>query len=117
MSSRSSSASSSMSRHQRRDEEFKTAADEWVGECASWNAGTHPDLIRDPSLKAQYPYYWQWAGNPPDEAYRRPTGSDEKGVQYQIHETVGGSAPVSGRHVVLRMRTRALRRQKAARRV
>lgn len=95
--------SASVSRHQRRDVQFHTAAAVWAQECATWEAGTHPDLVREPALKVQYPYYWQWAGPPPEAPYSRP----RDGAACHIHETVRMG---HGGRVVLRMRIRPLRR-------
>lgn len=70
------------------DCDFETKAQEWLKECAEWEAGTHPDK---PGHEC---YYWQWAGDPPNEDYYRPKW-DAEPVCYQIYETVSEGTPTS----------------------
>jgi hypothetical protein len=71
------------------DEDYETAAGEWMRNAILWNEGKHPD--RDPD----YPYYWEWDGNPPDKEYYRPKWTEEERTHFQIYETVSEGTPVS----------------------
>ena len=71
------------------DKDYESAAREWIAELIQWEAGTHkaqPDAF---SI-----YYWEYAGNPPDEDYCRPKFDAEQ-TCYQIYETVSEGTPVS----------------------
>jgi hypothetical protein len=76
------------------DEDFETAANEWINNCIQWSNGTHEDFIEHPEYKKEYPYFWQWDGNPPDEEYYRPKFTEEP-TWYQVYQTVSEGTPVT----------------------
>lgn len=76
------------------DQEFHAAAEEWLVECIAWRDGTHEDLRAFPSAKTEFPYYWQWAGEPPDPEAYRPAYA-EPATWWQVYETVSEGTPVT----------------------
>ena len=79
--------------HPMHDEEFDISAREWLDNCIAWENGTHEDLIKHPEYKEEFPFYWQWEGDPPDPKYYRP--KFENTEWYQIYETVSEGTPVT----------------------
>lgn len=77
------------------DEAFEDAAREWLDKAIAWDNGTHESLVTHPTLKAKYPFYWQWENNAPDPDYYRPKWKDEERTCYQYYETVTEGTPVS----------------------
>jgi hypothetical protein len=77
------------------DKDFQTAARAWLDNVIAWDNGTHGDLVEDPTLKERYPFFWQWDGDAPDEAYYRPAWPDDSRTHYQVYETVSEGTPVS----------------------
>ena len=75
------------------DEDYDTAAKEWIENCQQWIEGTHPDQ-EDPEIAVKYPYYWDWVGPPPDMDYYRPAFESEP-THYQIYENITEGTPVS----------------------
>jgi hypothetical protein len=75
------------------DEDFETAAREWYNNCVAWENGTHKKLQEHPKYKNDRPYYWMWAGNPPDREYYRP--KFDNADWYQVYETVSEGTPVT----------------------
>lgn len=73
---------------------YDEAAKRWVVDCAAWDNGTHEDLVECLSRKDSVPYYWEWAGMPPDEELCRPAFESEP-IHYQIYENVSEGTPVS----------------------
>src|SRR3972149_2238503 len=73
------------------DKDFACEAREWLDNCISWDNGTHKDLQERPDLKKEYPFYWQWDGEPPNEEYFRP--KFENAEWYQVYETVSEGTP------------------------
>lgn len=73
------------------DEDFETAAREWLDNAIAWDNGTHKDAEKH---KADHPYFWQWENNPPDAEYYRPKWTEEP-TCYQIYETVSEGTPDS----------------------
>jgi hypothetical protein len=76
------------------DRSFLEEAREWMDEAKAWDAGTHEDAAEN---KAAHPFYWQWAGDPPDPQYYRPDwaslGLEPTG--YAVYETVSEGTPVT----------------------
>lgn len=70
------------------DESFTDAASEWLRDAIAWSQGKHESQDKD------YPFYWQYAGAPPDEKYYRPAWGSPAEC-YQIYETVSEGTPVS----------------------
>lgn len=76
------------------DKSFAEAGRIWLNNCIAWNNGTHEDLIEHPERKVDYPFYWQWDGNPPNQEYYRPEFTNEP-TWYQVYETVSEGTPVT----------------------
>jgi hypothetical protein len=75
------------------DKTYEDAKAEWLAGLASWQNGTHPDLIDNPEFQKKYEY-WEWSTGPPNrESYRPEFTSDPVG--YQIYETVSEGTPAS----------------------
>lgn len=77
------------------DNDFQSAAREWMDGALAWENRTHPDIVKDPTMPERFPFFWQWHGDPPDEEYYRPTWSAESRTHYQVYETVSEGTPVS----------------------
>lgn len=71
------------------DEDYETAALEWIEEFMLWQSGKHPS---QPSAYAKY--YWEWSGNPPNEESYRPKFAEEP-TWYQVYETVSEGSPTT----------------------
>lgn len=76
------------------DEEYETAAQEWIDGVLAWADGTHEDLIDKPELKEKYPFFWGRHGGPPDSRFYRPKFDGEP-VCHQIYESVSEGTPFS----------------------
>ena len=74
------------------DQSFREAAEEWVTGFEEWRTGTHKDFKKH---GVDYPYFWQWEGDPPDEEYYRPDWPEETRTHFQVYETVSEGTPVS----------------------
>lgn len=74
-----------------RDRTFADEAREWLNDCIAWENGTHEDCAKH---KEKYPFYWQWAGDPPDAEYYRPAWTEEP-TWVQMYETVSEGTPVT----------------------
>jgi hypothetical protein len=77
-----------------RDEVFADAARKWLDHAIAWDNGTHARLVKGPDLKVQYPFFWQWAGNPPDPRYYRSAFTSEP-TCFQYYENVSEGTPIS----------------------
>ncbi len=75
--------------HSHFDEDYQTAADEWLKNCTLWTAGEHPDQPQPDCL-----YYWEWNDRPPDAELYRPAWTDAERTHYQIYETVSEGTPI-----------------------
>ena len=71
------------------DQDYDSAATEWIAANESWNDGTHEDCEK---YRADYMYYWDWSGNPPDSESYRPAFTDEP-TWCQGYETVSEGTP------------------------
>lgn len=71
------------------DETFATAMTEWCESWQRWERGEDPDR-KDHDMP-----YWEWAGDPPNPLYYRPSWPAESATHYQIYETVSEGTPVS----------------------
>ena len=76
------------------DEEYETVANEWFNDCIAWFNGTHKDIINDPDLKKEYPFYWEYEGDPPDRNYYRPKFTEDP-TWFQVYQTVSEGSPVT----------------------
>ena len=69
---------------------------EWFKEHEQWENGTHPDLINDPKLKEECPFYAMWGGNPPDvEYYQTKKYLPEELTHIQLYENTSEGTPGS----------------------
>src|SRR3990167_9201342 len=59
------------------DEDYETAAQEWIDGLAAWLNGTHEDFQAELD-------YWEYYGNPPDREDYRPAWTEEEAIYYQI---------------------------------
>ena len=75
------------------DQTFKEAADEWTQDFLLWVEGKHSSQ-KDEKIKGEYPYYWQFEGDPPDEESYRPEFTAEAKC-FQIYENVSEGTPTS----------------------
>lgn len=71
------------------DQDYESAAAEWIAEFEQWNKGEHP--TQQESYASSYKYYWEWAGTP-DEETARPAFTVEP-TWYQGYETVSEGTP------------------------
>lgn len=69
------------------DQTYESASAEWIAEFIEWH-------VNGKILSEYSKNYWEYAGNPPDEAYYR-TYRDEEATWYQLYQTVGEGTPVS----------------------
>lgn len=74
------------------DRDFETEAREWLDAAIAWDNGTEPDAAE---FKWSHPFYWQWAGDPPDAKYYRPKWTDEERTHFQVYEAVSEGTPVT----------------------
>lgn len=75
------------------DEPYISAISEWIHEHFLWLRGEHPDQQGED--RAEYSYYAQWGGSPPDIDYYRPNWKPEEMTWYQVYETVSEGTPVT----------------------
>jgi hypothetical protein len=75
------------------DQEYESAAEEWLDSCLKWSNVEHPDQQEYESA-SQYKYFWEWEGGPPDADYYRPKFTEEP-TWYQCYENVSEGTPVS----------------------
>ena len=71
------------------DQDYETAAKEWLDGCIAWANKTHEDYCEDS------PYYWDYAGAPPSEEYYRPKVDEADRTWVQVYETVSEGTPVT----------------------
>jgi len=69
------------------DQVFEDVARKWLDNAIAWDKGNDPH-------KAEYPFFWQWDGMPPDPKYYRPKWTSEP-THYQMYETVSEGTPVT----------------------
>ena len=75
---------------------YGDALTEWIENHNQWELGTHPDLVRDPSLKTDYPFFAMWDGNAPDVDYcQTKKYKDEELTHIQLYENISEGTPVS----------------------
>ena len=72
------------------DADYETAAGEWIAGLQQWLEGKHPDQSAD------YKYYWEWAGGPPDaDSYRTRKWAEAEATHFVVYETVSEGTPVT----------------------
>lgn len=77
------------------DKSYEEESAKWLAGCASWEDGTHTDLVEDPTMKQRFPHYWDFHGGPPDQDVCRPAWKDDEATAYQVYETVSEGTPMS----------------------
>lgn len=78
------------------DEYYGDALMEWLNEHKQWEESTHSDLVDNPDLKKEYPFYAMWNGNPPDVAYYRTRKfTEEELTHIQLYEDTSEGTPIS----------------------
>jgi len=80
------------------DRSYLAACREWLDDCKAWDDGTHADIVNNPERKTEFPFYWDWSGNAPDQSSYRFGKWDfksEDATCYQIYETVSEGSPTS----------------------
>ena len=72
------------------DGDYQTACEEWLAALDLWRSGKSPDQ------NAEYRYYWDWNGGPPDKtSYREHKWSPAEASHFQVYETVSEGTPVT----------------------
>lgn len=75
---------------------YGDAIKEWLEEHQQWEDGTHRDLLENPELKKEYPFYAMYFGNPPDvEFYQTVRYSAEELTHIQLYETCSEGTPTT----------------------
>ena len=78
------------------NEHYEDALKDWLDSHNGWVNGTHPDLIKNPEIKDEYPFYAMWGGNPPDvEYYQTKRYTPEELTHIQLYETTSEGTPES----------------------
>jgi hypothetical protein len=68
----------------------------WLQQHNQWLDGTHKDLIEEPGLKEEYPFYAMYGGNPPDvEYYQTKKYSEDELTHIQLYQTTSEGTPIS----------------------
>ena len=67
----------------------------WIEENELWQKGSHPDLLRDPSLKEKYPFYPMWEECPSPEYYQSKKFNEDELTHIQLYETTSEGKPIS----------------------
>lgn len=76
------------------NEFYGDAMDTWIKAHNDWLAGTHSDLIDDPSLKEKYPFYAMYHGGCPDvEYYHTKKYTEAELTHIQLYETTSEGTP------------------------
>lgn len=71
------------------DDDYHSAAREWIESFDLWRKGEHPD-------QAEYcTYYWEYSSPPNEEDYRARAWTADEATAYQVYETVSEGTPVS----------------------
>jgi len=75
---------------------YGEALQEWITNNEMWSKGTHPDIVRDPSLKEKYPFYAMWNGDAPDvNYYQTKKYLPEDLTHIQLYESTSEGTPLS----------------------
>jgi len=65
---------------------------EWMDAAIAWDNGTEEDA---PRQKADYPFYWEWSGGPPERDSYMPDWPEAERTHYQMYETTSEGTPIS----------------------
>lgn len=69
---------------------------DWLNQNEQWEKGVHPDLIEDPQLKEEYPFFAMYHGDPPSiDYYQTKIYDDEDLTHIQLYETTSEGTPAS----------------------
>lgn len=71
------------------DEDYESAADEWMAQYALWQEGKHGYQPCDSK------YFWEYDSPPSQDSYRARKWSEAEATHYQMYETVSEGTPVS----------------------
>jgi len=71
------------------DNDYHTAAREWIEGFDLWRKGEHPSQMES------CPYFWEYDSPPEEENYRDRAWTPEEATAYQVYETVSEGTPVS----------------------
>lgn len=72
------------------DEEYKTAANEWLAGLALWQRGEHPSQPCD-----YCQYFWEYHYPPDENTCRARKWSEDEATHFQMYETVSEGSPVT----------------------
>jgi hypothetical protein len=73
------------------DEDYETAAQEWLANFDLWRAGKHESQSGEYASESKY--YWEYDTPPNEESYR-PKFTEEP-TWYQVYETVSEGSPTT----------------------
>lgn len=72
------------------DNDFQSAADDWLVELDQWRAGEHP------SQPCGYcNYFWEYSSPPDEEMHRERKWTEAEATHFQMYETVSEGTPVT----------------------
>ena len=75
---------------------YGDAINQWIIEHLQWEEGTHPDLIDNPDLKKDCPFFAMWTDNPPRvNYYQSRKYTPEELTHIQLYETTTEGTPIS----------------------
>jgi hypothetical protein len=75
---------------------YGDALKEWLENHNKWEDGSHDDLLRDPELKEDYPFYAMYGGNAPDvDYYQTVKYKEEELTHIQLYENTSEGTPIS----------------------
>ena len=72
------------------DEDYETAANEWLANLALWQRGEHPS---QPSGYGRY--FWEYDAPPDEDTHRDRKWSADEATHFQMYETVSEGSPVT----------------------
>jgi hypothetical protein len=82
--------------HPMHDEFYGDVLNEWIENNKKWADGTHQDLIDNPALKEEYPFFSMWSDDAPDVAYYQTVKYPaEQLTHIQLYEDCSEGTPVS----------------------
>lgn len=72
------------------DQDYETAAEEWMKGLDLWRQGKHED---QPSKYSRY--YWEYDSPPDEETHRARKWTEAEATHYQVYETVSEGTPIT----------------------
>jgi|SRR5712675_695172 len=74
------------------DEDYETAAIEWVANFELWQVGKHE------AQPCKYcKFFWEYDSPPDQQAYRKRKWTEAEATHYQVYETVSEGTPITPR--------------------